>query len=182
MGLLLEDDATSLLLLLGVEDGLDGIVENILQVRLSLCRALQILDGTNLPRQFLTTSGSDGLLTRGTQLLQSSRIISQIQLGSHKKIGDIGAEVHQLRIPLSDRKKGGRNGGRFSNSEKGGEETEISPIIQNFASFRKSIFLYITYLRQNVVIRNAAHDGEADQEDLSIGIGERSQSIVLLLA
>lgn len=96
----LEDDASSLLLLLGVEDRLYGIVENALQIRLSLGRALQILDGLDLLRQLLSTHGGNRLLTRGAHLLQSRGIVSQIQLGSDQQVRHIRAEVHQLRVPL----------------------------------------------------------------------------------
>jgi hypothetical protein len=46
-------DSTALLVLLG-EDGLDGLVEDGLEVLLSLGRALEVLDGLDLLGQLLT--------------------------------------------------------------------------------------------------------------------------------
>lgn len=96
----LEERAASLLLLLRVKDGLDSVVEHILQIGLGLGRALEVLDGLDLLRQLLSLgSRHDGLAARA-QLLKGIGIITEIQLGSYQDIGDIGAEVHELGIPL----------------------------------------------------------------------------------
>lgn len=39
-----------------------------------------------------------------------------------------------------------------------------------------------SYLCGNVVVRWRAHDGEADEEDISLGIGQGPESVIIFLA
>jgi len=43
------------------------------------------------------------------------------------------------------------------------------------------VYVRSTNLGQDVVVRDAADNGEANQEDLSVGIAERSETIILFL-
>ena len=96
----LEKLALALLLFLGEEHSLDGLIEDGLEVITVLRRALQVTNGLDLLRESIALLGSDGRLTACLQLVDSRSVRAKIDLRSDEDLRNIGAEVNNLRVPL----------------------------------------------------------------------------------
>ena len=98
----LEDHAVLLLLLLGgrAEDDADGLIKDVLQSLLGQGRALKVLGSSNLlgePQSLLVGNGVCSLLV---ELLQSSGVVPQVNLGADEDHGGAWGVVADLRVPL----------------------------------------------------------------------------------
>lgn len=93
--------SAELLSLAGREQhGLDGLVEDGLEVLAGLGRALEVLDGLDLLGEVLTLLGLDRLLAVVLELLERAGVVAEIELGADEDLRNVGAEVDHLREPL----------------------------------------------------------------------------------
>lgn len=76
------------------------LVENVLQPLLRQCRALDILDGPQLPREPLALLVRDGPLLLPSQLLYHLRVVSQIDLRPDDEARDPRTVVVHFGKPL----------------------------------------------------------------------------------
>lgn len=100
--------------------------------------------------------GGDGLLAGLVKLLDGFLIITEILLAADEDDGQTTAEMHDLGDPL---------GGTC----------------QQF-SYLGKLRLRHPYLLLDVVQGIRGVDSEADQDDVGIGIGERSETVIIFLA
>ena len=78
----------------------DGLVEDVLQTLLCQSRAFDVLNCSEFPCKFLALLKGYCLLLCLGELLNCSRIISQVNLSADQKEGCLGAMVSDLWYPL----------------------------------------------------------------------------------
>ncbi len=100
------------------------------------------------------------------QRLEGARVLPQIQLGADEDDGDIGGMMVDLGVPLC-----------FAGVEYSISLCSASSCLAGPQSHRGT-----AHLSLDVVERGRADDGEADQEHVGLGVRERSQPVVVLLA
>lgn len=171
----LQDEAGLALLLAlapAEESGTSGILENLPNTLASSSRALEVLLGANLLcyRHTLCTPqselhacsgaaithllGSHRSLVRLPQLIGHPWVASEILLAGDQDYRKARAEMHDLRNPL-----------------------------YNYVSRQKSWSrASYAYLLLNVVQRVRGVNGEADQDDMGIGITEWAETVIVLLS
>lgn len=99
--------------------------------------------------------GGHGLLARLPQLVQRLLVVSQILLAADQDDGQALAEMKDFGNPLQ--------GGRISSRG-------VGRGIERAA-----------YLLLNVVERVGRVDGKANEDNVGVGVGERAETIVILL-
>jgi hypothetical protein len=157
---------------LSKESSTSCILEHLSDTLASPSRALEVLSGPNLLSHCHTLrmsqsglhSGSSAAITyllrshrplvRLPQLLNHSGITSEILLAGNQNCRKTGAEMHHLRDPLH-------------------KDVSRGP------SSRK---VRCTHLLLNVVKRVRGVNGEADQDDMRVGVTERTETVIILLS
>lgn len=138
------------------EDLPDSLVENALKVPLSQSRALKVLVGLDFlgaSQRLFVRHGLHALLA---QRLEGSGVFSKIELGSDQDDGDIRRMMVDLGVPLE--------------------------VVSTGLGFLFAVSAVASsYLGLDVVKRRGADDGEADEENIGLGVGQRSQSVVIFL-
>lgn len=133
----------------------DGLVENGLEIPLGESRALEILPRADL----LGTVDTHLECYRSHALLVQARngigVLAQIELGAHQDDGDAGGVMLNLGVPLSGKSQ---------------------HLLWSIRVGR------VTNLGLDVVERRRADEGEADEEDVGLGVRKRAQSVVILLS
>lgn len=135
----------------------DGFIENALEVSLGESRTFEILVGFNFlgaNQRLLVRHGLHALLAK---TLEGFGVLTKIELGADEDDGDVGRMMVNLGVPL-----------RVTS--------------MHVRGFERSQMSVSPYLGLNVVERGGADDGEANQEDVGLGVGERSKSIVIFLS
>lgn len=134
----------------------DSLVKDALEVSLRESRALEVLVSLN----FLGTN--EGLLVRHglhallSQGVESGAVLAEIEFGADEDDGNVGSVMLDFGAPL-----------------------ELGQCLAGEGydcAIRRG-----TYLGANVVKGRRADDGEADEEDVGLGIGQRAKSLVILL-
>jgi len=129
----------------------DGFVKHALQIALCESRALEVL----LSPDFLAHLKGLFVLNRGSSHLAHALlgcfIIAQIELGANENDGNARSMMLNFRGPL--------------------RRVNRNPDIANQE----------THLGLDIVKRCAADDGEADQEDVGLRVGQGSQTIIIFL-
>lgn len=140
----------------------DSFIEHALQVALCEGRTFQVLVRTDL------LGHGQGLLVRYrlhlscAQAICGGTIVSQVQLGTDEDDGDVGGMVFDFRIPLRARTIG---------------QLPLASSLRPPQQEGREV-----YLGFNVIEGRRANDGETDEEDIGLRVGERSESVVILLA
>ena len=138
------------------------------------CRALDVLDRSQLARKSLSRLGRHGPLLLPRELLEHGRVVAEIDLGTDDEARDAGAVVVNL---------GGVGGGRLAcmwcGSCRGGRTGERRVGEREAGKGR-------TYLGEplllDVLERSRACHAEADEEDVRLRVRERPETIVILLS
>lgn len=143
----------------------DRFVEHALEVTLGEGRTFEVLVRTDLLGDGQRLLVRDGLHFASAQGVSGRSVVSQVQLGSDKDDGDVGSMVLDFGIPLRQLAVA-----RFG-----------SLLVQNIEWRTHRSTECKSYLGLDVIERRRADDGKADQEDISLGVGQRSESIVILL-
>jgi hypothetical protein len=134
----------------------NSLVENALKVPLSQSGALKVLvclDFLGASQRLFVRHGLHTLLAEG---LERSGVFSKIELGSDQDDGDIGRMMVDLGVPLE--------------------------LVSTGLGFLFAASMVVSsYLGLDVVKRGGADDGEADEENVGLGVGQRSQSVVIFL-
>ena len=139
----------------------DGLVEDALEVALGEGRALEVLVGLDLlgaEQGLVVGHGLHALLAQGVERV---RVFAEIELRSDEDDGDVGRVVVDLGVPLQEGpdvseppRTGGRGRGQAGKA----------------------------YLGLDVIEGRRADDGEADEEDVGLGVGQGPKPIIVLLA
>lgn len=108
----------------------------------------------------------NGLHPLRTQALDGCLVLSQIELGPNQDDWNVGSMVVDLGIPLV----------KVSIAMHDCTRRLPRPRAEEGKSENKE-----TDLGLDVVERRRADDGKADQENIGLGVGERSQPVVILL-
>lgn len=160
--------ATLLLLLLhrGVEDSADGLIKDLLETLLCERRALEVLVRVDLLGLCCALLVGDGAaLVLLAQLLDGVLVVAQIELRADQHDGHLCAVVGHLREPLcrhvlncvheKNKDKKVKRQGENVKKQKGGRGLQQTG--------------------------RRADDREADEEDVSLGVRERAETVVIFL-
>lgn len=96
----LQDNALLLLLLLGQESRTRGVLKDLSDALVCLCRTLEILVGPNLLANLLTLFRGDGLLASLVQFFNSLLVVTEILFATDENDRQALAEVKDFRDPL----------------------------------------------------------------------------------
>lgn len=136
-------------------DAPDSLVKDALEVSLRESRALEVLVSLN----FLGTD--EGLLVRNrlhallSQGVEGGGVVAKIELGADEDDGNVGGVVVDLGVPLEG-------------------------VVSRSSAWRLAKSS-VTYLGADVVKGRRADDGEADEEDVGLRIGQRAKTLVIFL-
>lgn len=115
----------------------------------------------------------DGLHPFFTETLDGVGVLSEIELRADQNDRNIGSVVADLRVPL-------QSVSVVNNAALHQLEADVMP--------RKPPCQVVVggevcaHLSLDVIKRWRADDGEADEEDIGLGVGERSESVVIFLS
>src|SRR3989338_2074284 len=92
----LQEEAAPLLLWLGEENGLDGLIEDSLEALAGLGGALHVFDGLDLLGELDAHFGVHGLSVLAGKLLADDRVVAGTELGADQDLRNVRAEVDDL--------------------------------------------------------------------------------------
>lgn len=146
----------------------DSFIEHTLQVALCEGRTFEVLVRTDL------LGHGQGLLIRYgfhlscAEAICGRSIVPQVQLGTDENDGDVGGMMFDFRIPLRTHHR----------SVTARIACSLGPPQPASWDERKES----KYLGLDVIKGRRANDGETDEENIGLGVGQRSESVVILLA
>lgn len=141
----------------------DGLVENTFQVPLGKSRALEVLVSLDILGALQRLVIRYRLHSLLSETLQCLGVFSQIELSANKYDGDVGRVVVDLWEPLF-------------------HLSASCPLFSGPARLRRQADGELTNLGPDVVKGWRANNGEADEEDVCLRVGERAQSIIVFLS